>query len=72
MLRLGYREYRKEARSKKQDFVGYCRIHIGRKLLKLTISPVGTTSIKSYNHDKYSRLEPSQGFNPARVRKKSN
>ncbi len=30
------------------------------------------TYIKSYNHDKYSRLEPSQGLNPARVGKKNN
>ena len=39
--------------------------------MKLTISPVGTTYIKSNNHDKYSRLEPSQGLNPARVGKKT-
>ncbi len=36
------------------------------KSLKLTISPVATTYIKSYNHDKYSPLEPSQGFKPLR------
>ena len=39
--------------------------------MKLTISPVGTTYIKSYNHDKYSRLEPSQSLYPARVGKKT-
>ena len=66
-------EKKQEARSKKQDFVEFkspikCDI-LEAKSMIITKIPIRTTYIKSYNHDKYSRLEPSQGLNPARVGK---